>query len=263
MPKSNMLHSAKQLYRYRWLVYELVLRNVRLRYRGSVLGLVWTLLNPLIFMALYTIVFSVFMKNRVPNYPLYLLAGIIPFNFFANSLIQGTTSIIDGRFYVGKTLFPSVVLLVVPVLTNAVNFFLSMPLVLILMVALKVHLGWGLLFLPVVFVIQILLTQAIVSVLATVNVFYRDVQELMNYATSVLFFLTPIFYLASVVPERWSGIIRFNPLAAIIDSYHRILYDGALPSFSQLGFALVVGVVGLLVANTVFERYRESFSQYL
>jgi len=258
-----MFDSVRQLHRYRWLIYELVLRNVRLRYRGSALRELWTLLNPLLFMAMYTLVFSIYMKANIPNYPLYLLAGIVPFNFFSSAITQGTTSIIDGRFYVGKTLFPSVVLVVVPVLTNSVNFFLSSPLVIALALLLKVHLGWSLLLLPVVFVVQLLFTQAVVTVLATVDVFYRDVQELVGYLASVLFFLTPIFYLRSSVPPAFSPIVVLNPLAAIVEAYQHILYDGTLPDFSRLGFAFAVAVVGVVLANGLFERYRESFGQYL
>jgi lipopolysaccharide transport system permease protein len=135
--------------------------------------------------------------------------------------------------------------------------------VLILAFALKVHLGWSLLLLPIVFVIQVLLTQAVVTILATVNVFYRDVQELVNYGVTVLFFMTPIFYRPDIVPPRFSAIVNLNPLAAIIGAYHSILFSGTMPSFSRLGFALAASVVGLLVANATFERYRESFSQYL
>lgn len=258
-----ILDSVKQLYRYRWLVLELVLRNLRLRYRGSALGVFWTLLNPLLFMAVYTLVFEVFLKVGLPNYPLYLLCGLIPFTFFGSSLQQGALAIIDGRYYVGRTLFPTVALVVVPVLTNAANFLIAMPLVVALALVLKVHLGWNLLLLPVVFLAQLLVTQSVVVLLATFNVFYRDVQELLGYAMSALLFLTPIFYKATSIPVQYRGIIALNPLAALTDSYQRILYDGTLPDFSRLGYAFVLGVVGLLVANAVFARYREAFAQYL
>ena len=258
-----MLDASLKLYRYRWLVYEMVLRNVRLRYRGSVLGVIWTLLNPLIFMAIYTVVFSVYRSSGIHNYPLYLLSGIIPFNFFATALLQGTTGVLDGRFYVGKTLFPTVVLVVVPVLTNAVNFVISMPLVLVLALASGVHLGWSLLLLPLVFIIELFLVQAAVTILATMNVFFRDVHELVTSGVTVLFFMTPIFYQETIVPAKFFAIVTLNPLAALIESYHHILFSGTMPSFPRLGFALIVSLVGLVVANATFERYRESFSQYL
>jgi lipopolysaccharide transport system permease protein len=120
-----------------------------------------------------------------------------------------------------------------------------------------------LLLLPVIMLIQLLLTQAAVTLLATLDVFYRDVQELVTYAITVMFFLTPIFYLPKIVPARWSPMVSYNPLAAIMNGYHDILYSGTMPSFSHLGYALGVAIVGLLVANASFERYRESFSQYL
>jgi len=258
-----MLEPARSLYKYRWLVYELVLRNLRLRYRGSIFGVFWTLLNPLLFMAVYTFVFSVILKGAIPKFPLFLLCGLVPFTFFSTAVQQGSSAIVDGRVYVGKTLFPTIVLIVVPVLANAVNFAIALPLVLILALVLHVHLGASLLLLPVVLVVQLVLTQAIATLLAVVNVFYRDVQELLGYVMSALLFLTPIFYLPTSAPARYQAVFQLNPLAALVDSYQRILYAGAVPDFGRLGFAFGAAVLLALVANAVFIRYREAFAQYL
>src|SRR5215469_3718221 len=106
-----MLDTFRRLYRFRWLLVELVLRDLRLRYRGSVLGFAWTLLNPLFFMAIYTLVFSVYLRVPIPHYPLFLLSGLVPWTWFATAIQQGATAIVDGRLYVGKTTFPTEVLI--------------------------------------------------------------------------------------------------------------------------------------------------------
>lgn len=254
------------IYRYRWLIYELVLRNLRLRYRGSILGFTWTLANPLLFMGVYTLVFSVILKNGMEHFPLYLLAGIVPWTWFASGLAQGATSILDGRLYVGKTLFPSEVLVVVPVLTNGVNFALSLPFIALVAVALHVHIGWSLLMLPVVALIELILLQGLATLFATINVFYRDVNELLSYAITALMFLTPIFYTQSLVAihvPQIASILALNPLAGIISGFQAILYGGTMPDLKSLGYSAVVGFVLLAVGQWVFERYRESFSEFL
>jgi lipopolysaccharide transport system permease protein len=254
------------IYRYRWLIYELVLRNLRLRYRGSILGFTWTLANPLLFMGVYTLVFSVILKNGMANFPLYLLAGIVPWMWFATGLAQGATSILDGRLYVGKTLFPSEVLVVVPVLTNGVNFALSVPFIVILAMLWHVHLGWSLLMLPVIVLVELMLLQGLATMFATINVFYRDVNELLTYAVTALMFLTPIFYAQSLVSSHvplLAPILALNPLVGIIGGFQAILYDGTMPSFKALGYSAIVGFVFLAVGQWLFERYRESFSEFL
>lgn len=254
------------IYRYRWLIYELVLRNLRLRYRGSILGFTWTLANPLLFMGVYTLVFSVILKNGMHDFPLYLLAGIVPWTWFSSGLAQGATSILDGRLYVGKTLFPSEVLVVVPVLTNGVNFALSLPFIVILALVLHVHLGWSLLMLPVVALVEVVLLQGLATLFATINVFYRDVNELLIYAITALMFLTPIFYaqatVANHVPQL-AGFLALNPLVGIIGGFQNILYSGTMPDMKALGYAAIVAFVLLAVGQWLFERYRESFSEYL
>ncbi len=240
------------VFRYRWLIYELVLRNIRLRYRGSVLGFTWTLANPLLFMLVYTLVFSLILKNGIPHFPLYLLAGIVPWTWFASGLGQGATSILDGRLYVGKTLFPSEVLVLVPVLTNGVNFALSVPFVIVLALFWHVHLGWSLLALPLIALIELVLLQGLATLFATVNVFYRDINELLGYAITALMFLTPIFYSPSVVAARAPAIapiLALNPLAGITTAYQAVLYAGTAPDWKALGYDAVVAFVLLAIGQ--------------
>ncbi len=114
-----------------------------------------------------------------------------------------------------------------------------------------------------IFVLQLLLTQAVTTLFATINVFFRDLKELMAYAMSALFFLTPIIYDASRVPERYQPLLNLNPFTPIVEGYQAVLYSGTLPSLSKLGYAAGFAIVALLVANALFLRYRETFSEYV
>lgn len=259
---STPLTSAR-LFHYRWLLYELVLRDLRLRYRGSVLGFAWTLLNPLLFTVIYTLVFSVYLRVPIEHYPLFLLCGLIPWNWFATAIQQGTTAIVDGRMYVGKTTFPIEVLLAVPVFSGAVNFVLSLPILVALVVISHAHVGVGLLALPILAVIQLGLTFALVQIVATLNVFYRDLQQLVIYVITALFYLTPIFYTSAQVPAKFAFFLAWSPFTALIQGYHDIFYYGTFPKAADLGFASIAAIVLLLVGQGSFLRHRESFSQYL
>lgn len=255
--------TSTRLFHYRWLLYELVLRDLRLRYRGSVLGFAWTLLNPLLFMLIYTLVFSVYLRVPVEHYPLFLLSGLIPWSWFATALQQGTTAIVDGRVYVGKTTFPMEVLIAVPVFASGANFIFSLPVLLALTVISHVHLGMALLALPLLVVIQLALTFALVQIVATLNVFYRDLQQLVIYIITALFYLTPIFYTSAQVPARFSFLLAWNPFASLMAAYHDVFYYGTFPKAGDIGFVSIAALVLLLVGQGSFLRHRESFSQYL
>ena len=250
-------------FKHRWLIYELVLRDLRLRYRGSVLGFAWSVLNPVLFMALYTLVFSVYLRVHIPHYAMFLLAGLVPWGWLSGALLAGTTSILDGRFYVGKTLFPTIVLPVVPVVSNGINFLLSLPVLLVF--ALLMHVQWGLalVYLPLIVLIQFIMVTGIVLLFATLNVFYRDFQQLVAYAITAAMYLTPIFYLREQVPAAFQPLIAWNPFAALMSAYQDIFYSNSLPNVADLGYALIFALAILCIAYGMFVRMQDSFGQYL
>ncbi len=255
--------ASPALWKYRSLIAELVLRDLRLRYRGSLLGYAWTLLNPLLFMAIYALVFSVYFRIQVPHYAIYLLAGLMPWGWVSGAVLAGTTSILDGRMYVGRTLFPTIVLPIVPVLSNGLNFLFSLPVLLAFLLAFHVHVGFALLALPIVVAIQAIVIAGVVLLLATANVFYRDLQQLATYALTVLFYLTPVFYTRAQVPASFQALVVWNPLAALMTAYQDIFYANRLPSAADLAYALIFGVVVLALGLFAFARSQDAFSQYV
>lgn len=255
--------SRAGVFRHRWLIYELVLRDLRLRYRGSILGFAWSLLNPLLFMAIYTLVFSVYLRVHVPHYAIYLLAGLVPWAWLSGAVMAGTSSILDGRYYVGKTLFPTIVLVAVPVVSNAVNFLLSLPVLFAFALLMHVHWGMPLVCLPLLILIELLMVSGLALLLATLNVFYRDFQQLINYGLTAMMYLTPIFYLRTQVPPAFQPLIAWNPLAAMISGFQDVLYGNTFPNAFDVGYALVFALMLFGVALGTFSRLQESFSEYL
>jgi lipopolysaccharide transport system permease protein len=256
--------SLRTIVRFRWLLYELVVRDLTLRYRGSVLGFAWTLLNPVLFMAIYTLVFSVYLKIGIPHFPLYLLAGMIPWMWFSGAIGQGVTSIVDGRAYVGKTLLPTELLIIVPVLSNGVNFLITIVLLFpVSIVVGGVNPIWALLFLPLLAAIQFCMTLGIAFLVATWNVFFRDTQQLVGYALMAFMFLTPLFYEASTPPASLRFIVTYSPLAALISGYQHVFYYGTLPDWKHLLFAAGFGVGILAIGLANFNRNRDAFGEYV
>jgi len=254
---------ASALVRHRWLIYELVARDLKSRYRGSVIGFFWTLLNPLAFMGIYTLVFSTFLRFNIENYPIFLLSGLMPWLWFSESISSGNNCVLNGSIFIKSSIFPSEVLPVVSVTSAMMNFVFALPLVLLFLALFHVHLGWSLLALPIVMAVQFVFTLGVVLLLATYNVFFRDLQQLVGHALLALFFLTPIFYDWSIVPDRFRVLLELNPLSTLILSYKYVLYYGDFPHWDNFGIVAVIALVLFSIGSWSFESHKEVFAEYL
>jgi len=251
------------LLRQRWLVYMLVTRELKLRYRGSVIGFFWTLLNPLVFMVIYTLVFSVFMRIDIEKYPVFLLSGLIPWAWFTEAIAGGTNSLISGGGFIKSSIFPSEILPAASVASAMMNFVFALPLLFLFLGLFHVDLGWSLLALPIVMAVHFILALGLVLITATYNVFFRDLQFLVNHILLALFFLTPIFYDLSIIPERFHAVLRLNPLATLINSYRSIFFYGSFPDWINLGYLALLALVLFWLGSWVFARHKEVFAEYL
>jgi lipopolysaccharide transport system permease protein len=258
-----VLDNVRTIVRYRWLLAEMVWRDLKLRYRGSVLGFAWTLLNPLLFMAIYTLVFSVILKSSIHDFPLYLLSGLIPWTWISAAIGQSTTAILDGRGYIGKTLMPPELFVIVPVLSNGVTFLITIVLLLPVSAYLGVNVGWALLFLLPLTAIALFLTLGFSFLVATANVFFRDLQQLVGYALTAMFFLTPIFYARTSVPPGLRFLVTFNPFAGLIASFQNVFYYGVRPGWHDILFAGASSVIILVLGMATCNRWRDAFAEYV
>lgn len=258
-----MIETFRELLHYRGLLSALVVRHLHTRYRGSILGFLWSLLNPLCLMAVYTVVFHYYMRSGTDeNYSIFLFTGLLPWLWTVSSLHEGTASIVSSGHLITKSMFPAHILPVVTVITNLINFLLSLPVLFIFMYFSDVPVHASVLLLPIIIVLQFLFLQGLVTGLSALNVHFRDVQHLVGNLLTLLFFLCPIVYSASLVPERLRYTLLVNPFALFTMSYHKVLLEGTIP-VEELTLLPAYAIFTLVSGHLIYERYRESFAESL
>jgi homopolymeric O-antigen transport system permease protein len=270
-----MLSQLRELWRYRELVMNLVMRDLKVRYKNSVLGIAWSWLNPLLMMVVFTIVFTVI--NRAPPdiqyYPVYILAGILPWNFFSASVVGATASIVGNGYLIKKVYFPREVLPLTAVLSSMVNFLIGLPVFFGMALVFGVKLTPWVLFVPIVLLVQVIFSVGIGLMLATLNVYYRDTQIIMEVLMLAWFFVTPIFWDARIMPETrlLLGIVWpvrrlvyiLNPMASVIASYRDTMYWGVQPALDFFVRSTLTAVVILVLGYVIFHRFSQSFAEEL
>ena len=257
-----MIRILTEWWRFRTLLFALASRQLRARYRGSVLGFVWSFLNPLCLIAVYSLVFKYYIRfNDVEHYTLFMFAGLLPWIWFSSSLLEATSSISGGGSLVTKAMFPPHVLPAVVILTNLVNFLLSIPLLLGFMWIAGVGFTKLLLFVPLIIIVQLFFVTGLGLALAAINVHYRDVQHILGNLMTLWFFLCPIIYPIKNIPEAMRFTVLLNPVALFTESYHlAFLGEGAFEPW-HICFLVAVSVLVFALGCSVFNRYRETFSE--
>jgi ABC-type polysaccharide/polyol phosphate export permease len=229
-----------------------------------VFGFLWSLLNPLCLMAVYTLVFSYYMRfNGGPHYHLMVFAGLLPWIWTSSSLIEGTASLVNSGHLITKSMFPPQVLPVVSVTAAMAHFLLALPVLALFSLAAGVPVSWTWLLVPFIVALHALFLTGIVLGLSALNVFFRDVQHLVGNFLTLLFFMCPVVYPVSVVPENLRFLITYNPFAALTQFYQEILIEGVVPSAEALLYVAVMCVVAGFVGVTVHRHYQERFAEAL
>ena len=263
-----MLANLANLFRYRGLIQSLVARELKARYRGSTLGFLWSFVNPLLLLLIYTYVFTAVMPNNtegVQPYALFMFCGILPWTWFSSSLSEAANSLIAGGNLIKKVLFPAEVLPIVSVLTNMVHFFLGLPiLVAFLLVYGHYPAPANLLWFPVAVVVQLIFTCALALILSALSVHFRDIKDILSNLLTLWFFATPIIYpwfQPSV--QKFHLFFDINPFTHLAVSYQEILFfnQGSVGHYKWL-LALGAGSALLFLAGYwLFDRWRDSFAE--
>jgi lipopolysaccharide transport system permease protein len=262
-----MLKNLQNLLRYRQLIQSLVARDLKARYRGSVLGFFWSFINPLMMLLIYTFVFAYVLPNRAPDvqpYALFMFCGILPWTWFSSSLLESSNSLIAGGNLIKKVLFPAEVLPIVTVLANMVHFFLGLPIVIAFLIYYQRPLSFvEVLWFPVVVLVQLIFTTALALLVSALTVHFRDMKDLLSNLVTFWFFATPIIYpMSMAVQGGFKTWMDLNPFTHLAISYQEILFfPGGFGHWKWL-LALGFGSVVLFFAcYFVFDRLRDSFAE--
>jgi lipopolysaccharide transport system permease protein len=251
-----MTRALRELIAYREILLILIWRDLKTRYRGSVLGFLWTFLNPLLLMVIYSLVFSVYMRVDIKAYPVFVFAGLLPWIWFSSSMLSGASSIVESGSLIKRVPFPPQILPAVTVTAALVNFLLALPLLLIFMAAWRLPIGWSLLLLPLPIAIQYVFTLGLAIVISMLTVRYRDLQQLLANLLTLWFFLTPVLYPTAMVPARFHAFLLLNPMAILVAAFQDALYGAHVPSLGQLAPVAALAVVVLGAALALADRMR-------
>lgn len=249
---------------YAFLLTNLVLKDFRVRYRNMSLGIFWSLLNPLVMMGVITFVFSrIFQNMTVPQYAVFVLCGLVPFNFFSMAWSSGTTSMVDNSALVKRVRCPREIIPIASVLANCLHFFIQILLLVFFVLVFGNRLNSNWFWLPVVFGLEVIFVCGLVLITSALNVYLRDVRYVVESLNLVLFWLIPILYQLSVVPERYHYIYQLNPITAVILACRRILLESAPPPTTLLIKLPLVSLLVFWLGLVVFSRLKPRFADHL
>lgn len=253
------MNAIKELITYKEMIHMLVRKELRTRYKGSFLGFLWTFLNPLLQLVVYSTVFSLIMRVEIENYAIFLFIALIPWTFFSTALQGGATSVVQGKELLKKIYFPRIVLPLATVSAAFMNMVYSMVVVLAVVFFGGLGLSWYALYLPLIMVLSYIFVLGISILFSALTVYFRDLEHLLNIFVMALFYLTPIVYTIDMVPAAYRSISYFNPMTSIIGAYRDILYFQRSPLDQNLLPLLLWGLVSIVIGFICFNRLQRHF----
>lgn len=261
------MKQIKEVYNYREMIISLVRKDLRGRYKGSVLGFLWTFLNPLLQLVVFTLVFSIIMRAGYEQYYLFLFVALVPWLFFATSVQDGSTSILREKEMVKKIYFPREVLPIATVTSGFVNMLLTFVVIFgVILVSGRGVNFLALLCMPVVIIVEYILCLGIALICASLTVYLRDLQYILGIVVMALQYLTPVMYGVDMVEKASVGpwlifLYNLNPMTPIIKIYRQILYYKEVPHLSSLLLALAIGVLFVIIGELLFSKLQKGFAE--
>lgn len=252
---------VKDLVNYSEFLKSNVKKDIRGKYKGSFLGVLWSFINPLLSVLVYAIVFPYIMRIKVENYLIYLITGIIPWTFFTSAINTGIISILSNADIIKKVYFPRIILPISSVTSALVNFFISCIIILAFCIFGGVGISASLLWLPLVALIQYVMLLGFTFILSAIEMYMRDIEHIVNFVLAMAFYATPILYTPDIFPDNLSWILKINPMAYLVNAYRDIFLYHQNPSLYGLIIVGVFSVIIFIIGYIVFERLQKGFAE--
>ena len=247
-----------ELWRFRGLLRSLVIRDLKVKYQRSLLGLIWTLLNPLLTVAILVTVFTYVVRIQVPRYWAFLISGFFVWNFIQRTLYHATTILRDHASLSRSVYYPSEILILGASLSKLVEFLLEILIVLIALVAFHHRaVPASLALFPVIIAVQLILAIGLMFPLAVFSVLYYDLQHALPIVITSLFYISPVFYPVAMIPDTARAVYYLNPIVGVLELFHAVLYEGSWPSMTLLASVTAAALAICAAGHAVFRRYKE------
>ena len=259
-----MFRKLKEIYDYREMLNGLIKKTLRTRYKGSFLGFLWTFVNPLLQLAVYATIFPLILRVQVPNYAMFLFVALLPWTGFVTSLSGGLSCVIEHSSLVKKIYFPRMILPISVAATYILDYIYCIPILIMALILSKVPITVFILFVPIVILTQFIFTSAICLIISSVNVRFRDLQQIVGILTLAWLYFTPILYDITFVPEQYRKLLLiFNPMAGIMGAYRDSMFYGKLPDMFGLVAAFVISIILFIIGFVVFHKLERTFAEDL
>lgn len=258
------MKTIQEIFEYRQMIFSLVRKDLRGRYKGSVLGFLWTFINPLLQLVVYTIVFSNILRTDVDKYYLFLFVALVPWVFFQASIVGGSSSVLSQQDLVKKIYFPREVIPISYVTSCFVNMLFSFIIIFMVVLISGVSLNvLGLLCLPVIMLVEYILALGFAMIVSATTVYFRDLEHILGIVTMVWMYMTPIMYPLDFVPDNLRAVFMLNPMTPIVVAYRDVLYYGRVPHISTLLNGFLLGMITLVLGFIIFGKLKKNFAEEL
>lgn len=258
-----IMNVFKELYNYRELLKTNIKKEIRGKYKGSWLGVIWTFLNPLLMLAVYSFVFPYILRVDVDNYTIFMIVALIPWNFFTTAIQTGTGCVVANGNILKKVYFPREIIPISITTSQLINFLITMIIVFIFIIFSGVGFSVHVLLLPLLILIQYIITLGFNFILSAITVFVRDVDHFVSVVMMLAFYATPVIYKADMLPEKFQWVLKINPMAQLIEGYRSILYYHTLPDMMMILLWGSLSVVILVIGYLIFKKLEKSFVEEL
>ena len=252
---------VQDLKNYREFLKSNVKKDIRGKYKGSFLGVLWSFINPLLSVLVYAIVFPYIMRIKVENYLIYLITGIIPWTFFTSSINMGIISILSNADIIKKVYFPRIILPISTVTSCLVNFLISCIIILLFCIGSGIGISIYLVWLPLVVIIQYIMLLGFTFILSAIEMYMRDIEHIVNFILSMAFYVTPILYTPDIFPDNLAWVLKINPMAYLVSAYRSIFFYQEMPDVVGLVIVGVFSIVIFLIGYVIFEKLQKGFAE--
>ena len=251
------------LYKYREFLKTSILKDFRGKYKKSFLGVLWSFLNPLFQLLIYSIVFPFIMGNKIENYTVFLIIGLMPWTFFNNTITQSAACVVTNGGIIKKVYFPREILPISITTSNLINFLITETIVFLALIISGIGIAKSIVIFPIIVLMQYILQLGFAFIFSAITVYVRDVEYIINIFMMLMFYLCPIVYEADMLPSYLLKYFKINPMFHIIDFYRKIMYEQVFPSFKEIGYLFLACILVLYVGLKLFQRLEKKFAEEL